>query len=141
MKVVNVEDKQFRLTVSVEVANGNGCALISPRDPVRNFLPITPSAGDVSLSIEFVANAEAPHIRSWFAMFYLKNHQTQAIGTKIRHSDPGALIFSGGPLRNLNPGAPVSSNVRLSIESFPNSIKGAVRTRSGMIHAQNDQLW
>jgi hypothetical protein len=74
-------------------------------------------------------------------MLNLKNDQTQAIGTKIRHGDPGALILSRCPLGNLNPRAPVSSHVCLSIEPPPNAIKSAVLAGSWVIDAQNDQLW
>jgi hypothetical protein len=63
MEIVDMKYEKFRVTITVEVVNGNCPSLIAPRNPSRYFLPGAPASGDIALCVQLTANSIEPSVR------------------------------------------------------------------------------
>ena len=75
VEVVDMEDDQIGSTVAVHIRHGYGGALIAPRNPSRDLLPVAPSPCDMALRIQPASNAVEALVRSGHAMLDLEDDQ------------------------------------------------------------------
>ena len=118
-RVVDHEDDQVVLALTVGRRHRHGDTLVLVGEPVRDRDPRCPAAGEVAVAVQAAADPEQPLVLARRGVHHRHHQVLAAVVPQVGEGDAGPLVLMGEPLRDRHPGRPTGGDGPGAIQGPP----------------------